>query len=72
MIFVLNDIILENASKIIKFLGVGYLIKRVLLTMDINDRIIKLNVVCCNIILNFEDLSEVIKCELVINGVCLF
>lgn len=64
--FTMNDIILENAGKIIKFLGVGLVIKRGLLTMDINDRIMKFNAACYNVLLNSNDLSEVIRCELIV------
>ena len=34
--------------------------------MDINDRIIKFNAACYSVLLNSNDLSEVIRCELVV------
>ena len=54
----MNDIVLQNVVKIIKFLNVGLLIKRGLLTMDINDRIVKFTAACYLVLLNSNDLSE--------------
>ena len=43
-------------------MGVDLLIKTGLLTMDINDRIMKFNVACYDVSLNSYDISEVKRC----------
>ena len=72
MISVINDIMLENAGKIIKFLGVDLLFKRRLSIMNINDRIMKFNTACYSVLLNYNGLSDIIRCESVAKCVCRF
>jgi hypothetical protein len=62
----MSDIVLQNAGDRIRYLGVGLLIKKGWLTMDVNDRIMKFNAASYNVLLNSSDLSEVIRCELVV------
>ena len=64
--FDLNCIKLENVVNGIRYLGVNLVINRKKLTIDINDRIKKFNAAAYDVLLNFSDLSETIRCELVV------
>ncbi len=64
--FEVNGVKLENTGKSIKYLGVNLMIYRGILTIDVNDRIKKFNMAAYDVLLNTTDLTEVIRCELIV------
>ena len=64
--FDLNGIKLENVVNGIRYLGVNLVINRKELSIDIDDRIKKFNAAAYDVLLNSSDVSETIRCELVI------
>ena len=62
----MNGIKLENVVNGIRYLGVNLVINRKELTIDIDDKIKKFNAAAYDVLLNFSDLSETIRCELVV------
>ena len=64
--FDLNGIKLENVVNGIRYLGVNLVINRKELTIDIDDKIKKFNAAAYDVLLNSSDLSEIIRCELVV------
>ena len=49
----------------IAYLGVKLVMKKNILTIDVDDRIKKLNMSAYNVLINTKDLSEVLKCEII-------
>ena len=64
--FYLNSLKLENVVNGIRYIGVNLVINRKELTIDIYDRVKKFNATACDVLLNSYDLSETIRCELVV------
>ena len=64
--FDFNGIKLENVVNGIWYLGVNLVINRKELTIDIDDRIKKFNAAAYDVLLNSSNLSETIRCELVV------
>ena len=64
--FDLNGIKLENVVNGIRYLGVNLIISRKELTIVIDDRIKKFNAAAYDVLRNSSDLSEPIRCELVV------
>jgi hypothetical protein len=54
----------------VKYLGVNLIMRRKVLTMDIEGRIKKFNGATYDVLLNAKELSEVVKCESIVKN-CL-
>ena len=65
--FLLNNNVIENSSNSIRYLGINLIVKRGLLTVDVNDRIGKCNALAYDVLMNSADLFEVVRCQLIIN-----
>ena len=63
-----NSVTLENTGDSIKYLGVNLTMRKELLTgtLDIGDRIRKFNISAYDVLLNSADLTEVVRCELIV------
>ena len=70
--FDLNGIKLENVVNGIRYLGVNLVISGKELTLDIDDRMKKFNAAAYDVLLNSSDLSETIRCELVVQNVYIY
>ena len=68
--FEVNGTIIENTEKNIKYLGVNLIMDKKQLTIDIDDRIRRFNIAAYDILLNSLELSEMVKCELIVK-MCL-
>ena len=64
--FEVNGVTLENTRDSINYLGVNLMMGKGLLTLDVNDRIRKFNISAYNVLLNSADLTEVVRCELIV------
>ena len=63
--FNLNGVTVVNDISI-AHLGVKRVMKKNALTIDVDDRIIKFNVAAYNVLINTKDLSEVLKCKIIV------
>ena len=63
--FNLNGVTIVNGN-CIAYLGVKFAMKKNILTIDVDDRIKKFNMSVYNVLINTKDLSEVLKCEIII------
>ena len=66
VVFDINGIIIENVGHCIKYLGINLVMCKKVLTVDIDERIKKFNGAAYNVLLNTVDLSEPIRCELIV------
>jgi hypothetical protein len=66
VIFEVNGDTLENTGGSIKYLGVNLIMSRGRLTLDVDERIKKFNMAAYDVLLNSNDLSETVRCELII------
>ena len=64
--FDLNGNIIEHELESIMYLGVKFTMKRGRLIVDVNDRIRKFNCTAYDVLLNTNDLSEVVRCEIIV------
>ena len=64
--FEVNGVTLENTGDSIKYLGVNSTMRKGLFTLDVGDRIRKFNISAYNVLLNSADLTEVVRCELMV------
>ena len=64
--FEVNGVTLENTGDSIKYLGVNLMMRKGLLTLDVGDRIRKFNISAYDVLLNSADLTEVVRCELIV------
>ena len=64
--FEVNRVTLENTGDSIKCLGVNLMMCKGLLTLDVGDRIRKFNISAYDVLLNSADLTEVVRCELIV------
>ena len=67
MSFDLNNIVIQNVLSSINYLGVNLILCNNILTINVADRIGKLNMRAYNILLNTSYVSKVIRCELIVN-----
>ena len=63
--FNLNGVEIVNDHSI-AYLGVKLIMKKSILTIDVDDRIKKFNMSAYSVLINTKDLSEVLKCEIII------
>ena len=64
--FEVNGVTLENTGDSIKYLGVNLTMRERLLTLDVGYRIRKFNVSAYDVLFNSADLTEVVRCELIV------
>ena len=63
--FNLNGVTIVDDNSI-AYLGVKLAMKKNILTIDVDDRIKKFNMSAYNVLINTKDLSEVLKCEIIV------
>ena len=63
--FNLNGVTLVNDNSI-AYIGVKLVMKKNILTIEVNDRIKKSNMSAYNVLINTKDLFEVLKCEIIV------
>ena len=63
--FNLNGVTIVNDNSI-AYLGVKLVMKKIILTIDVDDKIKKFNMSAYNALINTKDLSEVLKCEIIV------
>ena len=61
MSFDINGILIHNVGLSINYLGVYLIVCNNMLTIDVEDRIRKFNMVAYDVLLNTSDLNEVTK-----------
>ena len=66
MSFDIHGVSIQNVGLSIKYLGVNLTVCNNVLTIDVEDRIRKFNMVAYDVLLNTSDLNEVIRCELIV------
>jgi hypothetical protein len=66
VVFYMNDVVIKKVDKSIKYLGVNLIMRRCQLTIDIHERIRKFNIAAYDVLLHSSDLSEVVRCELIV------
>jgi hypothetical protein len=64
--FELNGYAVQHEVESILYLGVKFIMKRGCLVVDVNDRIKKFNGAAYDVLLNSHDLSEVVRCEIIV------
>ena len=64
--FEVNGVTLENTGDSVKYLGVNLTMRKGLLTLAVGDRIKKFNTLAYDVLLNSADLTEVVRCELIV------
>ena len=64
--FEVNGVTLEFTGDSIKYLGVNLTMRKGLITLDVGDRIKKINISAYDVLLNSADLTEVVRCELIV------
>jgi hypothetical protein len=64
--FSLNSNIVEHELESVMYLGVKLKMKHGCLIVDVNDRIKKFNSSAYDVLLNSSDLSEVVRCEIIV------
>jgi hypothetical protein len=64
--FMLNNDIITHDRECIYYLGVKLLMKRGVLVVDVGDRIKKFNSCAYDVLLNSNDLSEIVRCEIIV------
>ena len=64
--FEINGVILENTGDSIKYIGDNLTMRKGLLTLDVGDRIRKFKISAYDVLLNSADLTEVVRCELIV------
>jgi hypothetical protein len=64
--FMLNGDVIEHESVSFVYLGVKLLMKRDKLVVDVNERIRKFNSSAYSVLLSSNDLTEVVRCEIIV------
>ena len=62
----MSGVTIQNVGLSIKYLGVNLIACNNVLTIDVENRIRKFNIAANDVLLNFSDLNEVIRCELIV------
>ena len=65
IIFAMNGVAISKSDSI-KYLGVNLIVRGKMLTLDVDERIKKFNATAFDVLLNTTDLSEIVRCELII------
>ena len=70
--FNLNGVTVVNDNNI-AYLGVKRVMKKIILTIDVDDRIKKFNISAYNVLINTKDFSEIyLHVKLLLKSVCLY
>ena len=64
--FEINGVTLENTGDSIKYIGDNLTMRKGLLILDVGDKIRKFNISAYDVLLNSADLTEVVRCELIV------
>ena len=64
IIFTMNDVVISKCDSI-KYLGVNLIVRGKMLTLDVDERIRKINAVAFDVLLNTCDLSKIVRCMLI-------
>ena len=62
----LGDVIIEHDNVCILYLGVKFMMKRKMLVIDVDERIRKFNSRAYSVLLNTNDLSKQVGCEIIV------
>ena len=66
VLFKLGDNVIDHEWDSLTYLGVKFVVKRQALVIDVNDRIKKLNSNAYSVLMNSSDLSEIVRCEIIV------
>ena len=69
--FKLGDNVIDHEWVSLTYLGVKFVVERQALVTDVKDRIRKFNRSAYSVLLNSSDLSEIVRCEIIVKSVYL-
>ena len=64
--FKLGDNVIDHELDSLTYLGVKFVVERQALVIDVKDRIRKFNSSAYSVLLNSSDLSEIVRCEIIV------
>ena len=69
--FKLGDNVIDHEWDSLTYLGVKFVVERQALVIEVKDRIRKFNSSANSVLLNSSDLSEIVRCEIIVKNVYL-